>query len=114
MAATVITIAQQKGGAGKTTLAIHLALTFASWGRRVAILDIDPQASVASWFRLRSARPGNAPAIDAVALAGWRVAAGTAGDRTGSTCACGRADRGTGAGRHRRRTRRLDLRDGTR
>jgi chromosome partitioning protein len=75
MAATVITIAQQKGGAGKTTLAIHLALTFASWGRRVAILDIDPQASVASWFRLRSARPGNAPAIDAVALAGWRVAA---------------------------------------
>ena len=75
MAATVITIAQQKGGAGKTTLAIHLALTFASWGRRVAILDIDPQASVASWFRLRSAQPGNAPAIDAVALAGWRVAA---------------------------------------
>lgn len=75
MAATIITIAQQKGGAGKTTLAIHLALTFASWGRRVAILDIDPQASVASWFRLRSAHPGNAPAIDAFALAGWRVAA---------------------------------------
>ncbi len=76
MTATVITIAQQKGGAGKTTLAIHLALAWAASGRRVAIIDIDPQASVSSWFRLRNQRgeTGEA-AIEAVAVSGWRVAA---------------------------------------
>ena len=50
MPAIVITIAQQKGGAGKTTLAAHLALTLAAQ-RRVAVIDIDPQASLATWFR---------------------------------------------------------------
>lgn len=76
MAPTIITIAQQKGGAGKTTLAIHLALAWASWGRRVAILDIDPQASVSTWFGVRNARQeAGRAAIDAVAIGGWRVAA---------------------------------------
>jgi len=75
MASTVITIAQQKGGAGKTTLAIHLALAWASWGRRVAILDIDPQASVSTWFGVRNSRRGTGAAIDTVAIGGWRVAA---------------------------------------
>lgn len=75
MTATVITIAQQKGGAGKTTLAIHLALAWAVSGRRVAIIDIDPQASVSTWFRVRHERneAGEAP-IEAVAVGGWRVA----------------------------------------
>ncbi|WP_048863391.1 ParA family protein, partial [Acidisphaera rubrifaciens] len=40
--AVVITVAQQKGGAGKTMLAANLAAVFAE-GARVAILDIDPQ-----------------------------------------------------------------------
>jgi chromosome partitioning protein len=71
---TIITIAQQKGGAGKTTLAIHLALAWAAQGKRVAIVDIDPQASLSSWFQLRQARaaPAAAP-IAAVAVSGWRV-----------------------------------------
>ena len=75
MAGIIITIAQQKGGAGKTTLAAHLAL---SWARekRVAIVDIDPQASLAAWFSLRQERLGKkAPAIDVAAITGWRVAA---------------------------------------
>lgn len=75
MAGIIITIAQQKGGAGKTTLAAHLAL---SWARekRVAIVDIDPQASLAAWFNLRQERLGKkAPAIDVAAITGWRVAA---------------------------------------
>ena len=75
MTATVITIAQQKGGAGKTTLAIHLALAWAASGRRVAIIDIDPQASVSTWFRVRHERnEARAAPIEAVAVGGWRVA----------------------------------------
>lgn len=74
MAATIITIAQQKGGAGKTTLAIHLALAWAATGKRVAVIDIDPQASLSTWFRVRHERlNGDGAAIDAVAVAGWRV-----------------------------------------
>ncbi|HZB92935.1 MAG TPA: ParA family partition ATPase [Stellaceae bacterium] len=74
MAAKIITIAQQKGGAGKTTLAAHLALAWAG-SSRVAIIDIDPQASLAAWFRLRRERFGAlAPGLEVAALGGWRVA----------------------------------------
>jgi len=75
MAASIITIAQQKGGAGKTTLAAHLALAWAAHCR-VAVIDIDPQASLAAWFKLRQERRGSkGPAIEVAALGGWRVAA---------------------------------------
>lgn len=75
MPGVVITIAQQKGGAGKTTLAIHLALAWAAAGKRVALVDIDPQASLSSWFKLRQDRlaTGSIP-VHAVAVSGWRVA----------------------------------------
>jgi chromosome partitioning protein len=73
MAARVITIAQQKGGAGKTTLAAQLAVMWSGQGRRLALLDIDPQASLASWVELRRARLGELGfAFDA--LSGWRAA----------------------------------------
>jgi chromosome partitioning protein len=42
MMGQVITIAQRKGGAGKTTLATQFAVTWARRGARVAALDIDP------------------------------------------------------------------------
>jgi chromosome partitioning protein len=76
MAATIITIAQQKGGAGKTTLAAHLALAWAAAGRRVAVIDIDPQASLSTWFAHRRERlRGKAPDIEVAAITGWRVTA---------------------------------------
>ena len=44
-----IAIISQKGGAGKTTLALHLATAFSSGGLNAAIIDLDPQASAAKW-----------------------------------------------------------------
>lgn len=60
MAGHVITIAQQKGGSGKTTLAASLGVEWARQGRRVALLDTDPQGSLGRWFMARRERPGGA------------------------------------------------------
>ena len=68
----VITVAQQKGGAGKTTLAASLAAAYAAT-KRVALVDIDPQRSLTRWHALRAKRP-NAPAITLAEIAGWRLA----------------------------------------
>ena len=55
MLSKVITIAQQKGGTGKTTLAVHLALAFIKYhNHKVAIIDTDPQGSLGKWFMIRS------------------------------------------------------------
>lgn len=48
-----ITLIAQKGGAGKTTLAIHLAVAAKSSGLKIAIIDIDPQRSAVTWANLR-------------------------------------------------------------
>jgi chromosome partitioning protein len=75
MPGLVITIAQRKGGAGKTTLAAQLAIAWAKSGVRVSVLDIDPQGSLAAWVELRRARLGsNAVGFDFAALPGWRAA----------------------------------------
>jgi chromosome partitioning protein len=73
MASSVITVAQQKGGAGKTTLVAHLAVAWAKRGERVAVVDIDPQASLTQWFAAR-ARVKDAAPIDLRCVAGWRLA----------------------------------------
>ena len=49
----VITIVAQKGGAGKTTVAINLAVEAARFGRRALILDTDPQGSAVTWSDFR-------------------------------------------------------------
>jgi len=50
-----VAVISQKGGAGKTTLAIHLAVAALQYGRRVAVVDLDPQATARKWFDKRAA-----------------------------------------------------------
>ncbi|MCW9046410.1 MAG: ParA family protein [Alphaproteobacteria bacterium] len=72
--ANIITIAQQKGGAGKTTLAAQLAVTIASRNKSIALMDIDPQGSVVGWHKMRETWTG-APLSEVVLseVSGWRV-----------------------------------------
>ena len=49
-----IAIISQKGGAGKTTLALHLAAAAEAAGKATVVIDLDPQASAAGWKDSRS------------------------------------------------------------
>lgn len=59
MSGRIITLAQQKGGSGKTTVAAHLAIAHARRGFSVAILDVDPQGSLGVWLEAREATLGS-------------------------------------------------------
>ncbi len=48
----IISVIQQKGGVGKSTISANLAGELVRLGRRVAILDLDPQHSIANWAKL--------------------------------------------------------------
>jgi chromosome partitioning protein len=71
----IITVAQQKGGAGKTTLLVQLATALAGKGRAVAVVDIDPQASLTGWMRLREHQAVQVPALRLAMIGGWRLSA---------------------------------------
>jgi chromosome partitioning protein len=58
-----LAVVAQKGGCAKTTVAVHLAVQALREGRKVAIIDIDPQASARDWCRVRAQ---DAPALAAV------------------------------------------------
>jgi chromosome partitioning protein len=55
-----VAILSQKGGTGKTTLSLHLAVAGERRGRSVAVIDLDPQASAAGW---KDSRPGETPVV---------------------------------------------------
>jgi chromosome partitioning protein len=67
----VITVAQQKGGSGKTTIAANLAVALARAGHSVAILDTDPQGSLGRWFMARRERGD--PGFEFATASAWGV-----------------------------------------
>ncbi|MEM6902562.1 MAG: ParA family partition ATPase [Pseudomonadota bacterium] len=70
----IITVAQQKGGAGKTTLVAHLAIALAQRGLTTATVDIDPQASLSHWYAVREESLGEAATgLTHRQISGWRT-----------------------------------------
>lgn len=59
--ALIITLAHQKGGVGKSTLATNLRGYFAGGGYKAALVDIDPQGSVSKLVRTFASQEGREP-----------------------------------------------------
>lgn len=73
MSAKIITIAQHKGGAGKTTLTAQLAASFDQAGFKVLMVDVDPQGSLTEWHKMRSQTLGRKNKITLFQTQGWKL-----------------------------------------
>ena len=53
----ILAVLNQKGGSGKTTVAVHLAMAWVRQGARVLLIDADPQGSALDWSAARTVPP---------------------------------------------------------
>ncbi len=53
----IVAVVNQKGGAGKTTIALNLAAALAEKGDRILLIDADPQQTAQDWAAVREAPP---------------------------------------------------------
>lgn len=69
-----ISFISQKGGTGKTTLALHVAALLAGTGRKTLLIDADPQASAMAWFacRMQYRRP-SVPNLTVMAISNGTI-----------------------------------------
>ncbi|MHA6324699.1 ParA family partition ATPase [Roseivivax sp. CAU 1753] len=74
MTGSIITVAQQKGGSGKTTLTANLAVGFLRQGKTVALVDTDPQGSLGRWFMTRlEMHPEAAEGLEFATSSAWGI-----------------------------------------
>ena len=64
-------ILSRKGGVGKTTIAIHLAVLAHEAGLRSLLVDLDPQRSATQWWRARAAEAP--PLVETDTGASWKM-----------------------------------------
>jgi chromosome partitioning protein len=55
----VITVANNKGGSGKTTTTVSLASVLGERGLRILVIDLDPQGSATEWLGGRESSTGS-------------------------------------------------------
>lgn len=75
----LVTLAGQKGGGGKSTIAVNLAAEWLRRGRRVLLVDADPQGSALTWAEVAAERGHEAPAVVALGDNIRQALAGLAG-----------------------------------
>jgi chromosome partitioning protein len=75
MRARIISLLNQKGGCGKTTLSMHLAASFARRGRepKVLVVDADPQGTATRWAASASDEEPFRASVVSLAAAGVKV-----------------------------------------
>jgi chromosome partitioning protein len=59
----IITLSGAKGGTGKSTLTVHLGAEWAARGKRVLIVDADPQGTAITWGEVRAASGRDKPTV---------------------------------------------------